>query len=56
MLVEQIKDMENAETNCEMIWKIQKKGKSNSEKIWTLWKNPKSNSETKLKMRKKIVK
>jgi hypothetical protein len=27
------------EENCEMIWKIWKKGKSNSDKIWTIWKN-----------------
>jgi hypothetical protein len=33
---------EKMEENCEMIWKIWKKGKSNSEKIW--------------KMQKKIVK
>ena len=26
------------EENCEMIWKISKKGKLNSEKIWTIWK------------------
>ena len=30
--------MENMEENCEMIWKISKKGKLNSEKIWTIWK------------------
>jgi hypothetical protein len=27
--------MENMEDNCEMIWKIWKKGKLDSEKIWT---------------------
>jgi hypothetical protein len=26
------------EGNCEMIWKIQKKGKLNSEKIWKIQK------------------
>jgi hypothetical protein len=31
-------DMENMEENCEMIWKISKKGKLNSDKIWTIWK------------------
>ena len=30
--------MENTEENCEMIWKIWKKGKSNSEKIWKIQK------------------
>ena len=28
--------MENMENNCEMIWKIQKKGQLNSEKIWKI--------------------
>ena len=39
--------MENTEENCEMIWKIWKKGKSNSDKIpvWTIWKKGKMNSE-----------
>jgi hypothetical protein len=31
--------------NCEMIWKISKKGKLNSEKIWKSWKKSKLNSE-----------
>jgi hypothetical protein len=30
--------MENTGENCEMIWKIWKKGKSNSEKIWKIQK------------------
>jgi hypothetical protein len=30
--------MENMEKNCEMIWKIWKKGKLNSEKIRKIWK------------------
>ena len=30
--------MENTEENCEMIWKIWKKGKSNSEQIWKIQK------------------
>ena len=30
--------MENTEENCEMIWKISKKGKSNGEKIWKIQK------------------
>jgi hypothetical protein len=30
--------MENTEENCEMIWKIWKKGKLNSEMIWKIWK------------------
>ena len=30
--------MQNVEENCEMIWKISKKGKLNSEKIWKIWK------------------
>ena len=49
---------------CEMIWKIWKKGKSNSEKIlenteeigemiWKMWKKSKLNSEKIWKMRKK---
>ena len=33
--------MENAEENCEMIWKIWK----NSDTIWTMWKKRKLNSE-----------
>ena len=37
-LVEMWNDMENTEENCEMIWKIWKKGKSNSEKIWKIQK------------------
>jgi hypothetical protein len=28
--------LENTEENCEMIWKIWKKGKSNSEMVWKL--------------------
>ena len=35
--------------NCEMIWKIWKKGKSNSDKIWTIWKKGKLNSEKNMK-------
>jgi len=34
-------DMENMEENCEMIWKIWKKGKFNSEKIWKIWRKAK---------------
>jgi hypothetical protein len=30
--------MDNMEENCEMIWKIWKKGKSNSGKIWKIQK------------------
>ena len=30
--------MEIREENCEMIWKLWKKGKSNSDKIWKTWK------------------
>jgi putative aminopeptidase FrvX len=30
--------MENTEENCEMIWKIWKKGKLNIEKIGKIWK------------------
>jgi hypothetical protein len=37
--------LENTEENCEMIWKIWKKGKWNSDKIWTIWKKDKMNSE-----------
>ena len=40
--------MENAEKsrlNCEIIWKIWKKGKLNSEKIWKMRKKSKLNSE-----------
>jgi hypothetical protein len=48
--------MENTEENCEMIWKIWKKGKLDSEKIWTIWKKDKSNSEKIGKIQKKIVK
>jgi hypothetical protein len=33
------------EENCEMIWKIWKKGNVNSEKIWKIWKKGKSNNE-----------
>jgi hypothetical protein len=35
--------MENMEENCEMIWKIWKKGKLNSDNIWTIWKKGKLN-------------
>ena len=35
----------NMEENCEIIWKILKKGNENSEKIWKIWKKGKSNSE-----------
>ena len=38
--------MENMEENCEMIWKLWKKGKSNSEMIWKIQK----------KIQKKIAK
>ena len=31
--VEQCKELENTEENCEMIWKIWKKAKLNNEKI-----------------------
>jgi hypothetical protein len=37
--------MENTEENCEMTWKIWKKGKLKCEKIWTIWKKGKLNSE-----------
>jgi hypothetical protein len=37
--------MENTEENCEMIWKIWKKGKLKCEKIWKIWKEAKLNSE-----------
>jgi hypothetical protein len=37
--------MENTVENCEMIWKIWKKGKLNSGKIWKIWKKSKLNSE-----------
>jgi hypothetical protein len=30
--------LDNTEENCEMIWKIWKKGKLNSEMIWKIWK------------------
>jgi hypothetical protein len=30
--------LENAEENCEKIWKIWKKGKLNGEKIGKIWK------------------
>ena len=43
--IEERQVMENMEENCEMIWKIWKKGKSNSDKIWTIWKKGKLNSE-----------
>ena len=45
--------MENTEENCEIIWKIQKKGKLNSEKIWKIWKKGKLNSEKRGKFWKK---
>jgi hypothetical protein len=38
-------NMEETQVNCEMIWKIWKKGKSNSDKIWPIWKKGKLNSE-----------
>jgi hypothetical protein len=41
--------MENIEKDCEMIWKIQKKGKLNSEKIWKIQKKGKLNSEKMVK-------
>jgi hypothetical protein len=45
--------LENTEENCEMIWKIRKKGKLKSEKIWKIWRKSKLNSEKIWKMRKK---
>jgi hypothetical protein len=48
--------MENTEENCEMIWKIWKKGKSNSEKIWDISKKGQLNNEMIWKIQKKIVK
>jgi hypothetical protein len=30
--------LDNTEENCEMIWKIWKKGKLNSEMTWKIWK------------------
>ena len=53
--------MENMEENCEMIWKIWKKGwnkdKLNSEIIWKkIWKKIEMNSEMIWKLWKKIVK
>ena len=47
-------DLENMEENCEMIWKISKKGKLNSENIWKLWKKSKLNSERFGKYRRKV--
>jgi hypothetical protein len=46
----------NTEENCEMEWKIWKKGKSKSDKIWTIWKKGQLNSEKIWKIQKKIVK
>jgi hypothetical protein len=43
------------EENCEMIWKIWKKGKLNSEKILKIWKKPKLKSEKIWKIQKKRV-
>ena len=43
--VEQSKDLENTEENCEMIWKIWKKSKLKCEMIWKIWKKGKLNSE-----------
>jgi hypothetical protein len=37
--------MDNMEENCEMIWKIWKKGKLNSGKISNIWKKVRLNSE-----------
>jgi hypothetical protein len=37
--------------NCEMIWKIWKKGKLKCEMIWKIWKKGKSNSEKKWKIK-----
>jgi hypothetical protein len=37
--------MENTEKNCEMIWKIWKKGKLKCENVWKIWKKGKLNSE-----------
>jgi hypothetical protein len=37
--------MDYMEEYCEMIWKIQRKGKLNSDKIWTIWKKSQLNSE-----------
>jgi hypothetical protein len=39
--------------NCEMIWKIWKKGKFSIEKISTIWRKPKLNSEKIWKIQKK---
>jgi hypothetical protein len=33
-----VKNFGKYRNNCEMIWKIWKKGKSNSEKIWKIQK------------------
>ena len=37
--------MDNMEENCEMIWKIWKKGKLNSEKISKIWKKGRLDSK-----------
>ena len=37
--------MENTEENCEMIWKMRKKGKWNSEMMWKILTKSKLNSE-----------
>ena len=51
-----VKDLENTEENCEMIWNIQKKDKLNSEIIQKIWKKSELNSEMIWKIWKKIVK
>jgi hypothetical protein len=39
------KDIKNTEENCEMIWKVWKKGKLKLEKIRKIWKKAKLNNE-----------
>jgi Mor family transcriptional regulator len=41
--------------NCEMIWKIWKKGKLTSEKMWKISKKRKLNSDNIWKIWKKVV-
>jgi hypothetical protein len=46
--------MENTEENCEMIWKIQKKGKLSNEKIGKMGKKSRLNCEMIWKIWKKL--
>ena len=47
---------EGTQLNCEMIWKLWKKGKLKCEMIWKIWMTSRLNSGKIWKIQKKIVK